>query len=176
MTLAADIKPQIRAAADEELPPGYPREEIGLLPGDGDEYIITSGGMKGMRGFFTRDDSGAVVGIDAGGRHVPPGTGSLRVKPGILSRDWTQPPNRCQGALDGVAYGSRDRRAVTVAISCRLASMDGQVTLRPVIEDDLSWLAGLRNDPTATGPHEWHGWSDPQSGEETMGRIWVARR
>ena len=40
--------------------------------------------------------------------------------------------------------------------------MDGQVTLRPVIEDDLSWLAGLRNDPTATGPHEWHGWSDPQ--------------
>ncbi len=68
MTLAADIKPQIRAAADEELPPGYPREEIALLPGDGDEYIITSGGMKGMRGFFTRDESRAVVGIDAGGR------------------------------------------------------------------------------------------------------------
>ena len=66
MTLAADIKPQIRAAADEELPPGYPREEIGLLPGDGDEYIITSGGMKGMRGFFT--GGRAVVGIDAGGR------------------------------------------------------------------------------------------------------------
>jgi RimJ/RimL family protein N-acetyltransferase len=40
--------------------------------------------------------------------------------------------------------------------------MDGQVTLRPVIEDDLSWLASLRNDPIATGPHEWHGWSDPQ--------------
>jgi hypothetical protein len=78
MTLAADIKPQIRAAADEELPPGYPREEIGLLPGDGDEYIITSGGMKGMRGFFTRDDSGAVVGIDAGGRmyrRVPAASG-----------------------------------------------------------------------------------------------------
>ena len=40
--------------------------------------------------------------------------------------------------------------------------MDGQVTLRPVIEDDLSWLARLRNDPAATGPHEWHGWRDPQ--------------
>ena len=39
--------------------------------------------------------------------------------------------------------------------------MDGQVALRPVIEDDLSWLASLRNDPTATGPHEWHGWSHP---------------
>ena len=38
--------------------------------------------------------------------------------------------------------------------------MDGPVTLRPVIEDDLSWLADLRNGPAATGPHEWHGWSD----------------
>jgi len=34
------------------------------------------------------------------------------------------------------------------------------VTLRPVVEDDLSWLADLRNGPAATGPHEWHGWSD----------------
>ena len=40
--------------------------------------------------------------------------------------------------------------------------MDGQVTLRPVSEDDLSWLASLRDGPAATGPHEWHGWSDPQ--------------
>jgi RimJ/RimL family protein N-acetyltransferase len=40
--------------------------------------------------------------------------------------------------------------------------MDGQVTLRPVTEDDLAWLARLRNDPAATGLHEWHGWSDPQ--------------
>ena len=68
LTLAVDIKPEIRAAADEELPPGYPREEIGLLPGDGDEYIITDGGMKGQRGFFTRDRNGAVTGIDIGGR------------------------------------------------------------------------------------------------------------
>jgi len=41
--------------------------------------------------------------------------------------------------------------------------MDGQVSLRPVREDDLSWLAGLRNDAAATGPHEWHGWRDPHS-------------
>ena len=40
--------------------------------------------------------------------------------------------------------------------------MDGQVTLRPVSEDDLSWLAGLGDGPAASGPHEWHGWSDPQ--------------
>jgi RimJ/RimL family protein N-acetyltransferase len=41
--------------------------------------------------------------------------------------------------------------------------MDGQVTLRPVSEDDLSWLAGLRDGPAAAGPHEWHGWRDPRS-------------
>jgi len=40
--------------------------------------------------------------------------------------------------------------------------MGGQVTLRPVSEDDLPWLASLRDGPAATGPHEWHGWSDPQ--------------
>lgn len=39
--------------------------------------------------------------------------------------------------------------------------MDDQVTLRPVTEDDLSWLASLRNDPAVTGPHEWNGWSNP---------------
>ena len=39
--------------------------------------------------------------------------------------------------------------------------MNGQVSLRPVLEDDLSWLAGMRSDPVATGPHEWHGWHDP---------------
>jgi hypothetical protein len=34
----------------------------------GDEYILTSGALTGQRGFFTRDDSGAVVGIDLAGR------------------------------------------------------------------------------------------------------------
>jgi RimJ/RimL family protein N-acetyltransferase len=41
--------------------------------------------------------------------------------------------------------------------------MNGQVALRPVLEDDLPWLARLRDGPTATGPHEWHGWTDPRS-------------
>jgi RimJ/RimL family protein N-acetyltransferase len=44
-----------------------------------------------------------------------------------------------------------------------VAFMGGQVSLRPVIEDDLSWLTGLRNDPAGTGPQEWHGWRDPHS-------------
>lgn len=68
LTLAVDIKPEIRAAADKELPPGYPPAEIGLLPGDADEYILTGGGMRGQRGFFTRDEAGVVVGVDLAGR------------------------------------------------------------------------------------------------------------
>jgi RimJ/RimL family protein N-acetyltransferase len=41
--------------------------------------------------------------------------------------------------------------------------MESQVTLRSVTEDDLPWLENARNDPAATGPHEWHGWHDPGS-------------
>ena len=68
LTLEVGIKPEIRAAADKELPPDYPPAGIGLLPGDGDEYVITSGGLKGQRGFFTRAESGSVVGVDLAGR------------------------------------------------------------------------------------------------------------
>jgi RimJ/RimL family protein N-acetyltransferase len=39
--------------------------------------------------------------------------------------------------------------------------MDGQVSLRPVLEEDLTWLTGQRNDPDTAGLHEWHGWHDP---------------
>jgi CubicO group peptidase (beta-lactamase class C family) len=68
LRLDVRMKPEIRAAADKELPPDYPPAGVGLLPGDGDEYVLTDGGMQGLRGFFTRDESGAVVGIDLAGR------------------------------------------------------------------------------------------------------------
>ncbi|GAA1165657.1 serine hydrolase domain-containing protein [Streptomyces hebeiensis] len=68
LTLAVDIKPETRAASDEEMPPGYAAAAIGFLPGDGDEYIITEGGLKGQRGYFSRDDNGAVIGVDLAGR------------------------------------------------------------------------------------------------------------
>jgi hypothetical protein len=68
LTVECAIKPEIRAATDTELPPNMSAADLGLLPGDTDEYIITSGGLKGQRGFFTRDDSGAVTGADLAGR------------------------------------------------------------------------------------------------------------
>lgn len=78
LTLAVGIKPEIRAAAETELPPDYPPAVIGLLPGD--EYILTEGGMKGQRGFFTRDVAGVVTGADLAGRifnRVPTARGGL---------------------------------------------------------------------------------------------------
>ncbi|MFE5486189.1 serine hydrolase domain-containing protein [Streptomyces sp. NPDC056527] len=68
LTLAAGIKPEIRAAADYEMPADYEPAAMGLLPGGGDEFIVTAGGLAGQRGFFSRDASGAIAGIDLGGR------------------------------------------------------------------------------------------------------------
>jgi CubicO group peptidase (beta-lactamase class C family) len=68
LMLALRIKPEIRAAAEKAPPPDPEPAEFGLLPGKRDEYIITGGEFKGQRGFFTRDTSGAVVGVDLAGR------------------------------------------------------------------------------------------------------------
>ncbi|MEU5099594.1 serine hydrolase domain-containing protein [Streptomyces sp. NPDC020996] len=68
LTLAAGIKPEIREASDEEMPPDHPAAGIGFLPGDGDEYIVTEGGLTGQRGHFSRDAAGAVTGVDLAGR------------------------------------------------------------------------------------------------------------
>ncbi|MEU2102806.1 serine hydrolase domain-containing protein [Nocardia sp. NPDC019255] len=68
LTIECAIKPEIRAAATTELPPDLPPATLGLLPGAGDEYIVTEGGLRGQRGFFTRDESAAVSGIDLAGR------------------------------------------------------------------------------------------------------------
>ncbi|WP_194815895.1 serine hydrolase [Nocardia sp. XZ_19_385] len=67
LTLEVLIKPEIRATS-EELPADHAPFEFGLLPGDGDDYIITSGAFAGHRGFFSRDEQGAVVGVDLAGR------------------------------------------------------------------------------------------------------------
>jgi CubicO group peptidase (beta-lactamase class C family) len=68
LTLEVGIKPEIRQASQAEMPPDYPPAAIGFLPGDGDEYILTEGGLKGQRGFFSRDDDSRIVGVDLAGR------------------------------------------------------------------------------------------------------------
>jgi len=68
LRLELRIKPEIRAAAEKAPPPDPEPADFGLLPGSSDEYIITDGAFKGQRGFFTRDKSGAVVGVDLAGR------------------------------------------------------------------------------------------------------------
>jgi CubicO group peptidase (beta-lactamase class C family) len=60
------IKPEIRAAADKEPPPDPAPFDVGLLPRD--EYIVTDGEYAGQRGFFSRDESGAITGVDLAGR------------------------------------------------------------------------------------------------------------
>jgi CubicO group peptidase (beta-lactamase class C family) len=66
LSLEVKIKPEMRAASQVELPADYDPFDFGLLPGN--DYIVTSGAMKGQRGFFTRDDDGAVTGVDLAGR------------------------------------------------------------------------------------------------------------
>ncbi|MFF4800366.1 serine hydrolase domain-containing protein [Streptomyces sp. NPDC001351] len=68
LTLGVAIKPEIRAASDAEMPPDHEPATMGLLPGDGDEYILTAGGLKGQRGYFTRDETGTITGADLAGR------------------------------------------------------------------------------------------------------------
>jgi hypothetical protein len=68
LRLEVRIKPAFRAGADKKLPPDHTPFDFGLLPGDAGEYVITSGAFKGQRGFFTRDETGAVGGVDLAGR------------------------------------------------------------------------------------------------------------
>jgi len=77
LTAGARIKPEVRAASDVELPADVPPAGLGLLPGAGDEFIITGGALQGLRGYFQRDERGAIVAADLAGRvHTRVGAGS----------------------------------------------------------------------------------------------------
>lgn len=67
LTLDVRIRSEIRAAAKAAPPADFAPAGMGLLP-KADEYIVTSGALDGHRGYFSRDASGAVVGIDLAGR------------------------------------------------------------------------------------------------------------
>jgi hypothetical protein len=71
LTLQIGYKPatieQI-VAEGGDAPEQQPPVPIGLLPGDGDRYIVVDGPAKGMRGYFVRDASGAIEAAHIGGR------------------------------------------------------------------------------------------------------------
>ncbi|MEU4295137.1 serine hydrolase domain-containing protein [Kribbella sp. NPDC026596] len=81
VTLAVEIKPELREASDVEMPPDLAAAAIGFLPDD--EYIVTAGGLAGQRGYFSRTPEGStsdgsttdgstpdgpITGIDLAGR------------------------------------------------------------------------------------------------------------
>ncbi|WP_333776963.1 serine hydrolase domain-containing protein [Streptomyces sp. IBSBF 3136] len=68
LTLAVEIKPEIRSGSADDMPPDLPPAAMGFLSRDGDDYIVTEGGLKGQRGYFSREDSGTVTGVDLAGR------------------------------------------------------------------------------------------------------------
>jgi CubicO group peptidase (beta-lactamase class C family) len=63
------IKPEVLAELNEE-PSDEPPIPLGLLPGEGDRYIVPDGPAKGMKGYFTRGEDGRINGVHVGGRHA----------------------------------------------------------------------------------------------------------
>ena len=77
-----ELKPHFAAMLreqGEEVPDEQPPVPLALLAGDGDRYVIPDGPAKGMKGYFTRNDDGEVVGVHFGGR--------LATRPGVPAPD-----------------------------------------------------------------------------------------
>jgi hypothetical protein len=68
LVLDTQVRPEVWAKiSDDEMPKQEPYP-LGILPGDGDRYIVTGGEAKGMKGYFARDESGAIEAVHIGGR------------------------------------------------------------------------------------------------------------
>jgi CubicO group peptidase (beta-lactamase class C family) len=69
--LVVRMKPEMAKVLHEQGEDG-PIEQgpwpLGILPGDGDRYIITGGPAKGMKGYFARSASGEIGAVHVGGR------------------------------------------------------------------------------------------------------------
>ena len=80
LLVTVEVKPEMRAAlseAGEEVPEEQPPIPLGLLYHDGDEYVVSEGPAKGMKGYFVREADGSVSGVHLGGRlatRVPAGS------------------------------------------------------------------------------------------------------
>ncbi|XXT23954.1 serine hydrolase domain-containing protein [Sorangium sp. So ce429] len=67
VSIKPEMKESLRAAGEDpdHSPPPTP---MGLLAGPEDRYVVPDGPTKGMKGFFTRDEVGSVIGVHIGGR------------------------------------------------------------------------------------------------------------
>jgi hypothetical protein len=63
VTVRPEVLEQLQEEADDEPP-----IPLGILPGDGDRYIVPDGPAKGMKGYFSRGADGTIDGIHIGGR------------------------------------------------------------------------------------------------------------
>lgn len=66
-----EVKPEYLAILrdkGDDTPPEQPPIPMAILSVDGDQYVVADGPAKGMRGYFTRDESGQVQGVHLGGR------------------------------------------------------------------------------------------------------------
>jgi CubicO group peptidase (beta-lactamase class C family) len=68
LTLAARIRPELRAASTEAIPADCEPARMGFIAEDGDDYIVTAGPLQGQRGYFARDEYGAITALDLAGR------------------------------------------------------------------------------------------------------------
>ena len=69
LIMSYEERPEVLAELREE-PSDEPPDPIGLLPGEGDRYVVTEGPVKGMLGYFSRDESGSIDGVHMGGRYA----------------------------------------------------------------------------------------------------------
>ena len=67
LVVRMSVKPEVLAELGEV---GEEEEPLllGLVADGGDQYVVTDGARKGMRGYFTRDGSGRINAVNLGGR------------------------------------------------------------------------------------------------------------
>ena len=69
MLLHVEPKPEtIKMLREEGMDIEQPPIPLGMLPGEGDRYVVTDGDAKGMKGYFARDASGEITAVHVGGR------------------------------------------------------------------------------------------------------------
>lgn len=71
LEVAISIKPEMAAVlreAGDEPPEDDPPIPLGFLDLDSDNFVVSDGPAKGMRGYFVRSDDGEVSGVHLGGR------------------------------------------------------------------------------------------------------------